>query len=69
MPHKPLLPLASSHRADQFYFIVSLYYKLDMTTTEENKDEKQEAIKRTKRLEARVTEKEYAPWNLLRPAA
>ena len=41
-----------------------------MTTTEENKDEKQEAIKRTKRLEARVTEKEYAkPWNLLRPAA
>ena len=31
-----------------------------MTTTEENKDEKQEAIKRTKRLEARVTEKEYA---------
>ena len=31
-----------------------------MTTTEENKDEKKEAIKRTKRLEARVTEKEYA---------
>lgn len=42
MPHKPLQPLASSHRADQFYlFIVSPYYKsLDMTTTEENKDEK-----------------------------
>ena len=31
-----------------------------MTTTEENKDEKKEAIRRTKRLEARVTEKEYA---------
>ena len=31
-----------------------------MATTEENKDEKKEAIKRTKRLEARVTEKEYA---------
>lgn len=30
-----------------------------MTTMEENKDEKEEAIKRTKRLEARVTEKEY----------
>ena len=29
-----------------------------MATTEENKDEKKEAIKRTKRLEARVTEKE-----------
>ena len=61
MPHKPLQPLASSHWADQFYFIVSPYYKsLDMATTEENKDEKKEAIKRTKRLEARVTEKEYA---------
>ena len=35
-----------------FYFIVSPYYKsLDMATTEENKDEKKEAIKRTKRLE------------------
>ena len=32
----------------------------DMTTTEENKDEKKKDIKRTKRLEARVTEKEYA---------
>ena len=43
------------------YFIVSPYYKsLDMTTTEENKDEKKKDIKRTKRLEARVTEKEYA---------
>ena len=43
------------------YFIVSPYYKsLDMTTTEENKDEKKKAIRRTKRLEARVTEKEYA---------
>ena len=31
-----------------------------MTITEENKDEKKEAIKRIKRLEARVTEKEYA---------
>ena len=31
-----------------------------MTTTEENKDEKKKDIKRTKRLEARVTEKEYA---------
>lgn len=31
-----------------------------MTTTEENKDEKKKAIRRTKRLEARVTEKEYA---------
>lgn len=31
-----------------------------MTTPEENKDEKKKAIKRTKRLEARVTEKEYA---------
>ena len=31
-----------------------------MSTTEENKDEKKEAIKRTKRLEARVTKKEYA---------
>ena len=31
-----------------------------MTITEENKDEKKEAIRRTKRLEARVTEKEYA---------
>ena len=42
-------------------FIVSPYYKsLDMTTVEENKDEKKKAIKRTKRLEARVTEKEYA---------
>ena len=30
-----------------------------MTTTEENKDEKKKDIKRTKRLEARVTEKEY----------
>ena len=28
-----------------------------MTTTEENKDEKKKDIKRTKRLEARVTEK------------
>ena len=43
-------------------FILSyhLFKSLDMTTTEENKDEKKEAIKRTKRLEARVTEKEYA---------
>ena len=43
-------------------FILSyhLIIKLDMATTEENKDEKKEAIKRTKRLEARVTEKEYA---------
>ena len=31
-----------------------------MTTTEENKDGKKKAIRRTKRLEARVTEKEYA---------
>ena len=31
-----------------------------MTTTEENKDEKKKAIRRTKRLESRVTEKEYA---------
>lgn len=31
-----------------------------MTITEENKDEKKKAIRRTKRLEARVTEKEYA---------
>lgn len=31
-----------------------------MTITEENKDGKKKAIRRTKRLEARVTEKEYA---------
>lgn len=31
-----------------------------MTITEGNKDEKKKAIRRTKRLEARVTEKEYA---------
>ncbi len=38
-----------------------------MTTTEENKDGKKKAIRRTKRLEARVTEKEYAKsWNLPR---
>ena len=43
-----------------FIFIVSPYNSLDMTITEENKDEKKEAIRRTKRLEARVTEKEYA---------
>ena len=53
MPHKPLQPLASSHRADQFY----LFYRITLLQIIRYDNN---GRKRTKRLEARVTEKEYA---------
>lgn len=62
MPHKPLQPLASSHRADQFYLFyrITLLQIIRYDNNGRKQGRKEKDIKRTKRLEARVTEKEYA---------
>ena len=62
MPHKPLQPLASLHRVDQFYLFyrITLLQIIKYDNNGRKQGRKEKAIKRTKRLEARVTEKEYA---------
>ena len=62
MPHKPLQPLASSHRADQFYLFyrITLLQIIRYDNNGRKQGRKEKGYKAHKAVGARVTEKEYA---------
>lgn len=62
MPHKPLQPLASSHRADQFYLFyrITLLQIIRYDNNGRKQGRKEKGYKAHKAVGGRVTEKEYA---------